>query len=274
MRTQYQLASWLAALALLLLGGAGQAQEPPATVAPVGMALVPAGRHVPLFRGEREPKDIRVAAFWLDVRPVTNHEFLAFLQAHPKWQRSQVKRLFADENYLQRWTGDLEPGKNAPPDAPVTHVSWFAAKAYCAWKGGRLPTTAEWEYAAAASPKRADGENDPEFVLQVRRWYSTAAPAEPPLVGQGMPNLFGIFDLHGVGWEWVADFNIAMVTGDARGDTGLDRQLFCGAGSEGAKNVANFPAFLRYGFRSSLQAHYTLHNLGFRCARSPVPEKS
>jgi len=235
---------------------------------PAGMALVPAGRYTPLYRAEKYPKDIPVAAFWLDVLPVSNGDYLEFIRANPKWRRSQVKRLFADVDYLKRWRSDLDPGTNAPANAPVTHVSWFAAKAYCAWKGKRLPTTAEWEYAAAAGPTRVDGENDPEFVRQVRTWYSTPSPDTLPAVGRGQTNVFGVHDLHGLVWEWVADFNTAMVTGDARGDTGLDRQLFCGAGSEGAKNTANFPAFMRYGFRSSLKASYTVHNLGFRAARS------
>ncbi len=247
---------------------AGRAQERPVGIPPAGMTLVPAGRYTPLFRAEKDPKDIPVSPFWLDVLPVTNGDYLEFVRAHPKWRRSQVKRLFADVEYLKRWAGDLEPGTNAPLNAPVTHVSWFAAKAFCTWKGKRLPTTAEWEYAAAAGPTRADGENDPEFVRQVRTWYATPAPETPPLVGRGRTNFFGVHDLHGVHWEWVADFNTAMVTGDARGDTGLDRQLFCGSGSEGSKDRSNFPAFMRYGFRSSLKASYTVHNLGFRGARS------
>jgi len=73
--------------------------------------------------------------------------------------------------------------------------------------------------------------------------------------------------LHGLVWEWVADFNTAMVTGDARGYTGLDRQLFCGSGAVGAQDLSNYAAFMRYGFRSSLQADYCVHNLGFRCAQ-------
>jgi formylglycine-generating enzyme required for sulfatase activity len=258
----------LALLAAMGASWAALAQDRSAGTPPAGMALVPAGRYVPLFRAEKDPKDIPVAAFFLDVLPVTNGDYLDFVRAHPKWRRWQVKRLFADAEYLKRWQDDLEPGTNAPWNAPVTHVSWFAAKAYCAWKGKRLPTTAEWEYAAAASPTRADGENDPEFVRQVRTWYSTPAPEALPLVGRGPTNVFGVRDLHGLVWEWVADFNTAMVTGDARGDTGLDRQLFCGSGSEGAKNPGNFPAFMRYGFRSSLKASYTVHNLGFRGARS------
>jgi formylglycine-generating enzyme required for sulfatase activity len=73
--------------------------------------------------------------------------------------------------------------------------------------------------------------------------------------------------MHGVVWEWVADFSTAMVTGDARGDTGLDRQLFCGSGAQGAKDIQDFASFMRYAFRSSLKASYTVPNLGFRCAK-------
>lgn len=231
-----------------------------------GMATLPAGRYAPLFRGEKEPREVTVRSFLLDVFPVTNGDFLEFVRANPKWRRSQVKRLFADEDYLKLWAGDLEIGLNTGTRSPVTHVSWFAAKAYSAWRGKRLPTTAEWEYAAAASPTRPDGDNDAAFVQQVRGWYSTPSPATLPIVGASQTNYFGIHDLHGLVWEWVADFSTAMVTGDARGDTGLDRELFCGSGSQGSKDTGNFPAFMRYGFRSSLKAKYTVHNLGFRCA--------
>ena len=268
MKRQTAIVLSLALLGAMAVSIVARAQEQPAGTPPAGMTLVPAGRYTPLFRADKDPKDIPVPAFWLDVLPVTNGDYLEFVRANPKWQRSQVKRLFADVEYLKRWTDDLDPGTNAPLPAPVTHVSWFAAKAYCAWKGKRLPTTVEWEYAAAASPTRADGENDPEFVRQVRTWCATPSPEALPLAGRGRTNLFGVHDLHGLTWEWVADFSTAMVTGDARGDTGLDRQLFCGSGSEGAKDTANFPAFMRYGFRSSLKASYTVHNLGFRGARS------
>jgi formylglycine-generating enzyme len=246
-------------------------QQPKGTM--TRMAAVPAGHYVPLFRSEKEPKDVAVKAFLLDVCPVSHSDFLAFVQANPKWRRSQVTRLFADEDYLKSWAGDLEIGTNVVTDAPVTYISWFAAKAFATWKGKRLPTTAEWEYAAGASPTRADGENDPEFMRQVRGWYATPALEKLPPSGRGRANCFGVHDLHGLIWEWVADFNTAMVTGDARGDAGLDRQLFCGSGSEGAKDRSNFPAFMRYGFRSSLKASYTVHNLGFRCARSINGEK-
>ncbi len=259
----------LVPLALLLLGGlSGSAKSDDREKPPAGMVVIPAGQFTPLFRGEQEPKQIPVDSFLLDVLPVTNGDYLEFVRANPKWRRSTVRRLFADEDYLKLWAGDFNTGPGVHARAPVTQVSWFAAKAFATWKGKRLPTTAEWEYAAAASETRQEGGNDPEFIRQVRAWYSAPAPAKLPPVGGGRANYFGAHDLHGLAWEWVADFNTAMVSGDARGDTGLDRQLFCGAGSEGAKDRGNFPAFMRYGFRSSLKANYTVHNLGFRCARS------
>jgi formylglycine-generating enzyme required for sulfatase activity len=163
--------------------------------------------------------------------------------------------------------GDLEPGTNAPVKTPVSCVSWFAAKAYAQWKGKRLPTLAEWEYAASASPTRADGESDPAFRNEILQWYTTPTSASLRPAGAGRANLWGVRDLHGLVWEWVSDFNTAMVTGDARSDAGPERQLFCGGGSQGATDVENYPAFMRDAFRSSLKANYCVKNLGFRCAK-------
>lgn len=230
------------------------------------MVLVPAGVYRPLFRSATDAKEIPVGAFALQKCPVTHSEFLEFVRANPRWRRSHVKRIFADDNYLAQWAGDLECGTRVASNAPVTEVSWFAAKAYAAWRGHRLPTTAEWEIAAGAGSNRPDGENDPDFRRQVTAWYAQPSPDRLAAVGQGRTNYFGLHDLHGLVWEWVADFNTAMVTGDARGDTGLERQLFCGSGSQGAKDVSDYAAFLRVGFRSSLKASYTVPNLGFRCA--------
>ena len=235
--------------------------------APPGMAVIPDGLYRPLFRNDKDAKELPVKSFALDLHPVTNMEFLEFVRANPRWRRSQVKRLFADENYLKHWSGDLEPGAAVTTNAPVTWVSWFAAKSFAQWAGKRLSTTAEWEYVAAASSTRPDGENDPEFKKQIAAWHSSPSPERLPPVGTGRANYFGVHDLHGLVWEWVADFNTAMVTGDARGDSGLERQLFCGSGSQGAKDVSDYAAFMRFGFRSSLKADYTVHNLGFRCAK-------
>src|SRR5262245_49040189 len=104
--TRFSLATLIGAA---LVAGA-RAGEPTKTPTPPGMRMIPAGVYRPLFRGENDPKEIAVKSFLLDATPVTNDDFLRFVRANPKWQRSQVKRLFADESYLKHWRGDLDLG--------------------------------------------------------------------------------------------------------------------------------------------------------------------
>ena len=245
--------------------------EGAAPPAPAGRVVIPAGHYAPLIRTKDEPERVPVAAYFLDERPVTNAEFLAFVHANPKWQRSRVSPLFADIGYLADWVGDTELGPRVPATSPVVRVSWFAARAYAAWAGKRLPTTAEWEHAAAAGFVTANGATEPGFPAYVLVWFSKPTPDTFPSVGLGRPNFYGARDLLSLVWEWVDDFNTAMVSGESRGDTGLERTLFCGAGAAGARDLTNYPAFMRAGLRSSLRASYVVPNLGFRCAQSISP---
>jgi len=256
----------LIAGAALLGGGPARAVD---ETPPAGMRLIPAGTYAPLFRTVGETDEVAVGAFYFDVRPVTNGEFLAFVEANPRWRRSRVSRLFADPSYLGSWAGDLDPGPGAPADSPVVQVSWFAARAYADWVGKRLPATAEWERAAVVGFDSADGANDPELREAALAWFSVPTPGTLPAAGAGRPNFFGIRDLHTLVWEWVEDFNTSLVTGESRADSGLERNLFCAAGAVGARDTTDYPAFMRAGFRSSLRASYTVPNLGFRCASSP-----
>jgi formylglycine-generating enzyme required for sulfatase activity len=93
-------------------------------------------------------------------------------------------------------------------------------------------------------------------------------PAVLADVSTARPNFHGARGLHGLVWEWVDDFNTAMVTGESRGDSGLERDLFCGSGSVGARDTGNYAAFMRQALRSSLKANNTTTSLGFRCART------
>jgi formylglycine-generating enzyme len=251
-----------------LLSGATAANLRAGEPLPDGMARIADGVYRPFLVAPNEPRQVPVKSFCLDRRPVTNGDYLAFVRANPRWQRSQVSRLFADISYLRHWTADLDPGTNVSLQAPVTFVSWFAAKAYARWVGKRMPTTAEWESAAAASPTQPDGSKDASFRQQVLAWYATRAPSQLPAVGAGPANFWGVYDLHGLVWEWVADFNSALTAADPRSDSGPDRGLFCGAGGQRAQDAEDYPAFMRHAFRSSLHADYCVHNLGFRCARN------
>jgi sulfatase modifying factor 1 len=231
------------------------------------MVVIPAGTYEPILRSIDEPAKVAVLAFRLDVRPVTNAEFLEFVRANPRWQRDCVAPLFADAGYLDHWADVLELGPSAPADAPVVRVSWFAARAFAAWKGKRLPTTVEWERAASAGFAAEDGRTEPALRQSALAWFAQPTPAALPAAGRGRPNFYGVRDMLTLVWEWVDDFNTALVTGESRADTGLERTLFCGAGAAGARDLENYPAFMRAGMRSSLRAHYIVPNLGFRCAQ-------
>ena len=278
LRTAAQCA--VAAIALCALAateGNAAAGSAPAS-ATTDRVRIDGGRYLPLYRQPvkgagrdtvlRRTVPVMVAPFELDRRPVTNAQYLEFVRAHPEWQRSRVSRLYADDSYLRHWRGDLELGPQAPPRSPVVHVSWFAARAYAAAHGGRLPTVAEWELAAAADETRRDATGDPAYLARVREWYSRPSSGPLPATGMGARNVWGVEDLHALVWEWTLDFNSALVSGESRGDGSLERSLYCGAGATNAADFADYAAFMRFAYRASLEARYTTGQLGFRTARS------
>lgn len=291
-------AAWLGALGLAWGLWAAAATPPAASTgkppakparAPVvkdGMAFLTGGQYRPLYLSEDSPV-VKVDDFWLDVEPVSNKEFAAFVGAHPKWDRARAPKLFADPGYLGHWrVGSASPGADdrglgSPSvkqagsvplrqdlDKPVTRVSWYAADAYCRSLGKRLPTVAEWEYAGSASQTDPMGSREPGYTQTILEWYARPAGDALPDLGQTPPNYWGARDMHGVVWEWVDDFNSALVTGESRSDGQINKNLFCGAGAAGAADPTDYAAFMRFAFRSSLKASYVLPTLGFRCAKS------
>jgi formylglycine-generating enzyme required for sulfatase activity len=219
------------------------------------------------------PQRVRIEPFELRTLPVTIAEFQAFLQTHPAWQRDRVPAVFAGPAYLSDWADALHPSPQASPQAPVTGVSWFAARAYCESEDARLPTWLEWESAAAADATRADARDDPQWAQRILNWYERPAASVLPPVG-GPADVHGVRDMHGLIWEWVDDFNALFIAGDSRTQGDPDKQKFCGAGAISIVRRDSYAVLMRVALLSSLGGADSTGSLGFRCARTLNGEHS
>ncbi len=227
------------------------------------MAFIEGGTYKPFVKGDKE--EVPVNAFWMDKKAVTNTDYQRFVEANPQWSKENAKRIFADSNYLYHWPDSGLSQHSGPPDgAPVVNVSWFAAKAYCEWQNKRLPKLHEWEFVARAFPKNDVSADSLQRIIS--DWYSNRLKHDF-LVGSVYQNTYGVWDMHGLVWEWVYDFNSIVMNNDGRNQEEMPEGLFCGSASLNANDATDYAAFVRFAFRTSLKGNYNLRKLGFRCAK-------
>ena len=215
--------------------------------------------------------------FWLDRTEVTRGEFAACVAAGrcrwPLAARGAPAPVrpggLAANQANKKCAGKM---MRRPDDLPVTCVTYEVARRYCEeWRGGRLPTEAEWEWAARGGlPGRRYPWGDGPPRARRARFGTTRGPVR---VGSYPPNGYGLFDMAGNVWEWTNDWydRRAYRRGDvsdprgpcggARVCRGARRRTLRGGGwMSGAGGL-----ILAYRNAHQLKDHYTV--VGFRCAR-------
>jgi len=175
------------------------------------------------YDNERPAHDVELPAFEIDVAPVTNGEYLSFMQAGA-YEREELWRpegwTFIRDHGLhapkywecdaegQWWTRTMDLHQPLNPRHPVVHVNWYEADAYARFLGKRLPTEAEWEKAASWNPASGAtyrypwGDSPPgrsHANLDHHAWGTSEVGAFP-----GGVSPVGCHHMIGDVWEWTA----------------------------------------------------------------------
>lgn len=164
-------------------------------VQPTAMVLIPAGEfEMTGPGGENGPPThtVRLDAFEMDIHEVTNAQYYAFCQA-------------TDRPLHVLWDIDQLRSSLAFPDHPVLGVSHSDAKAYAAWVGKRLPTEAEWEYAARGGLVGKQWDRGDELAPDDANYKKSDQGGTVAVAGYE-PNGYGLYDMIGNLREWVSDF--------------------------------------------------------------------
>lgn len=241
---------------------------------------------------ERPAHEVHVDEFRIDAAPVTNGEFLRFVDdggydrpelwseqgwAHRNESRLRSPRFWQHDGdgWSRRRFGRVEP---LPPDEPVVHVSFHEAQAYANWAGKRLPTESEWEKAARHDPRSGrchrypwgDEDPGPEHANLGQRHLRPAPRGAYPAGAAPC----GAQQMIGDVWEWTATdflpypgFRAFPYREYSEVFFGTDQKVLRG-GSFGTDAAACRATFRNWDFPIRRQIF-----AGFRCARTPGPDE-
>ncbi|MGK2741554.1 formylglycine-generating enzyme family protein [Tepidicaulis sp. LMO-SS28] len=273
---------------LLLLAGACSEDAPPAFVAvPGGSFLMGSAADDPAADPSEFPqRRIALSPFHLAALPVTRGDYAAFIEA-TGYETAGGCWTLTDEGWRQDETAGWDaPGFRQDASHPAVCVSWQDAQAYIAWaserdgRNYRLPSEAEWEYAARGGMSGLNGWGDDERracdfanVNDLTAKNKTAKAAElcddgflyTSPAGHFLANGFGLYDMQGNTWEWTGDcwaetLSALPEDGAARQEEGCTLRTRRGSSWTDSPGPVRLAA--RQGDAASLRTSFT----GFRLA--------
>ncbi|MEZ4594198.1 MAG: formylglycine-generating enzyme family protein [Chloroflexota bacterium] len=256
------------------------------------MVLIPAGTFLmgaaegdfAAAPDERPQHEVTLPQFYLDRYEVTVEQYAAFLNRLGSYERAcegvdcaWPQELAGYTSYLsQQDIGDGSVQFFATTgfaNYPINHVSWFGAQTYCESVGARLPTEAEWEYAARGTDGRIYpwGNLMPDPTSDLAVFQSDSYENMKPV--NALPNgasPFGIYSMAGSMWEWTADwYNESYYAQSEPVDPAGPETGFARVIRGGAWPFNNQADRIRATNRSSLSPDFISSAVGFRCARAP-----
>lgn len=218
------------------------------------MVIVPAGEFTMGKGVDFGPAHrVRISSFLMDKYEVTNREYIKFCKA----TGYKLPEFYNTDNFR---CGDKYP------DYPVIGINWYDAQKYAEWCGKRLPTEAEWEYAARGGLQDMDYPNgnvwpEKKPVQDPSGWQNFIEPA-----GGDLPNGYGLHNMAGNVWEWVSDYysdtwykesGMDNPSGPANGSS---RVIRSGSWHSGGMCKKVY-------YRKGLPGNWCDFGVGFRCAR-------
>jgi len=252
-----------------------------------GSFLMGAGDEMPY---EAPVHEVTVKSFWIDTHEVTVAEFAKFIEATgyktdaEKFGWSGAFNINSgqwEKTDGADWRHPDGKDSKAANDEPVTQVSWNDALAFSKWAGKRLPTEAEWEYAARGGlvgKRFVWGDELRPGGKPVANWWQGFFPEQNTgedgfvsraPVGRFRANGYGLYDMAGNVWEWCADwfdpgYYSASPASDPKGPGDGDERVIRGGSWMCAENFCT-------NYRPAARSHATpdsaLNNLGFRCVK-------
>jgi formylglycine-generating enzyme required for sulfatase activity len=214
---------------------------------------------------EKRVHKVTLSSYYLSKYEITNAQYSAFLNdigADPigTYKRDDYIHITKPSCMINYEEEKFVPQKGKE-NFPAIEVTWFGAQAFSEWLGGRLPTEAEWEYAARGGRKSQNyiysGSNKVEEVA----WYDQNSREKLREVGLKKPNELGFYDMSGNVWEWCYDWYDRYPRREQTNPLGPDYGY--GKVIRGGSYLY-YGRFCRVANRGSSTPAYCFNNYGFR----------
>ena len=225
----------------------------------VQMSLVPPGEFTmgdDGYYAEDPVHQVYLDAFYIDIYEITNIAYSHCVDAEGCNLPSQTDSFTRSSYY----------GNPEFDNYPVIYVNWDQAKTYCEWRGGYLPTEAQWEKAARGTDGRRYPWGEEKFDCEKTNYSDCVGDTVPVGSYESGKSPYGLYDMSGNAWEWTADwyaedyYSISPTSNPLGPDSGKFRVVR-------GTWLCRYDGYLRSAYRCYIAPEISNNIIGFRCAK-------